>query len=272
MPTSTGNATQRAELERIERYYDTVPRANASVELHRGLTLFVSTGGYPYYARPEYGGTVPITSAAVAAVRARQRELGVPQAFEWVHDLRPELRAAVAATGMTVFSLPLMVCRTVVDPGDVAAQIRVLDANDADLPAVQAAIGLGFAAPGTAIGAAGDAERAAATHPDGHDSVRRLVAAGHTVIAGAFLPGGPVAGGSYSPRDDVAEITGVATLPAYRRRGIGAALTAALVADARARDARVVFLSAGSTDIARVYARTGFERVATACIASAPSD
>ena len=269
MPTSAGPL---GELERIERYYDTVPRANATVEQHGGLTLFVSNGGYPYYARPEYGSGLAITSGAVAAVRDRQQELGVPQAFEWVHELRPELAGAVEATGMTVFSLPLMVCRTSLDPGNAAAQVRVLAADDAELPAVQAAIGLGFAAPGTALGSAGDAERAEATRPDGHDGVRRLIAAGHTVLAGAFLPAGPVGGGSYSPRDDVAEITGVATLPAYRRRGIGAALTAALVADARARGAKLVFLSAGSEEIARVYARTGFERVATACIASAPSD
>ena len=72
----------------------------------------------------------------------------MPQAFEWVHELRPELAGAVEATGMTVFSLPLMVCRASLDPGDAAAQVRVLAADDAELPAVQAAIGLGFAAPG----------------------------------------------------------------------------------------------------------------------------
>ena len=37
--------------------------------------------------------------------------------------------------------------------------------------------------------------------------------------------------------------------------------------DARERGAELVFLSAGSEDIARMYGRLGFERVGTACIA-----
>jgi predicted GNAT family acetyltransferase len=65
----------------------------------------------------------------------------------------------------------------------------------------------------------------------------------------------------------VTEITGVATLPSARRRGLGALVTGRLVQDARERGAELIFLSAGSEDIARVYARLGFERVGTACIA-----
>ena len=59
----------------------------------------------------------------------------------------------------------------------------------------------------------------------------------------------------------------MATLPTARRRGLGALVTAALVDDARAGGARTVFLSAGSDDVARVYEKVGFARVATACIA-----
>ena len=67
--------------------------------------------------------------------------------------------------------------------------------------------------------------------------------------------------------DDVAEIAGVATLPAARRRGVGAALTAALARRLLDAGTDLVFLSAGSEDIARVYLRAGFRRVGTACIA-----
>ncbi len=56
-------------------------------------------------------------------------------------------------------------------------------------------------------------------------------------------------------------------LPQARRRGVGAALTAALVDDARALGVGTVFLSAGSQRVADVYARVGFEWVATACTA-----
>ena len=44
-------------------------------------------------------------------------------------------------------------------------------------------------------------------------------------------------------------------------------MTSALVNDALAGGADVVFLSAGSEDIARVYHRLGFRRIGTACIA-----
>ena len=70
----------------------------------------------------------------------------------------------------------------------------------------------------------------------------------------------------HQPVDDVTEVVGVATLPAVRRQGLGGAVTGALVEDALARGVETVFLSAGSEDIARVYARLGFRRVATACI------
>jgi predicted GNAT family acetyltransferase len=64
----------------------------------------------------------------------------------------------------------------------------------------------------------------------------------------------------------VTEVVGVATLPAARRQGLGQAVTGALVADALEHGAEIVFLSAGSDDIARLYARVGFRRVATACV------
>ena len=60
---------------------------------------------------------------------------------------------------------------------------------------------------------------------------------------------------------------GIGTLPAARRRGIGAAVTGRLVADARARGAEIVFLSAAGDAVARLYERLGFHRVGTACFA-----
>jgi phosphoserine phosphatase len=48
------------------------------------------------------------------------------------------------------------------------------------------------------------------------------------------------------------------------RRGIAAALTSVLVAEALERGIQTVFLSAGDETIARVYGQVGFERVGTA--------
>ncbi len=60
------------------------------------------------------------------------------------------------------------------------------------------------------------------------------MAAGTTALAVASVDGIPVASGSHQPTGGVTEVTGVACLPTFRRRGLGAAVTSALVADALA--------------------------------------
>jgi ribosomal protein S18 acetylase RimI-like enzyme len=109
-----------------------------------------------------------------------------------------------------------------------------------------------------------------AQNPVLHDHRRSLMERRLLAIAGAFDPSGALGGGSHSPRGEVTEVTGVAVLPAARRRGVGATLTAALAADARRRGVEIVFCSAASEAVARVYESIGFRRVGTACIAELP--
>ncbi|MFE0772109.1 GNAT family N-acetyltransferase [Streptomyces sp. NPDC058861] len=256
-------------LKRIEAYYDAVPRSSARAEEFGPLTLFVREGeGWPFYARPALGheGEVPV--AAVERVRARQRELGVPEAFEWVAETAPGLRAAVEASGLTVREHPLMVLEggplAVPEPGGVT--VRVLDADD---PGLESAVAAPYAAfgfppePGTA-GRTADRitaglTRLAAAFDDGADGGADGGAAGAVALSA----------GQHQPVGDVSEVVGVGTVPAARRRGLGLAVTAALVADARARGAELVFLSASDGDVARLYGRLGFRTVATALIAEA---
>ena len=58
----------------------------------------------------------------------------------------------------------------------------------------------------------------------------------------------------------------MATSPRLRGRGLGAGMASALVAHAR-ETADMVFLAAGDDDVARVYERVGFARLATAAVA-----
>jgi predicted N-acetyltransferase YhbS len=99
--------------------------------------------------------------------------------------------------------------------------------------------------------------------------LRERIAAGRTVMMVAVEDGEPVAVGSHHPvevdDDEVSEVAGVATLPRLRGRGLGAALASALVAHAR-ETADLVFLTAGDDDVARVYERVGFARVATSAV------
>ena len=96
-------------LDRLERYYDAVPRGDAAAEQVGPFTLFVRHGpGWPYYARPIPGADLP-TQDEVAAVRTRQRDLGVPEALEWIHDVVPGMLAVARAARMKVKEVPLMV-------------------------------------------------------------------------------------------------------------------------------------------------------------------
>lgn len=261
-------------LATIETCYDALPRSGAQVESHGPLTLFVRSdpASFPYYARPTLGQPDPVTQADVAAVRSRQRALGAPETFEWVHDLCPSLTDAAAAEGLVVHRHPLMVLAgplTVDAPAGVT--VRLLTADDADLMLADAVAHVGFGAPGTSTGDAGPAERdeaAAAAGPARAESLRRRLAAGTQGMAAAFdARNGPLSVGSYQSAAGAGEIVGVATLPRARRRGLGAAVTAALVGDLRSRGVATVFLSASDDDVARMYARVGFRRVGTAGIA-----
>ncbi|MFY1686765.1 GNAT family N-acetyltransferase [Plantactinospora sp. WMMB782] len=266
-------------FDRLERFYDAVPRDGAHTEDFGGLVLFVRDGaGWPFYARPRLDATEPPSAADVTAVRQRQRDLGLPEAFEWVHENHPELLAVARSAGLAVLEAPLMV----LDPAELppperfaGTPVRILDPAAStfaeDVAARRAVAAVGFATPGTEVGAAGPAARDTALVElplDSLDEERTRTAAGRRLSALVEQPGqGAVASGMALRVDDVAEIAGIATLPAARRRGLGAAVTAALARRLLDEGTNLVFLSAGSEEIARVYLRVGFRRIGTACIA-----
>jgi GNAT superfamily N-acetyltransferase len=261
-------------LERIEAYFDSAPRAAADTEQHGALTLFVSRIPWRYYGRPRLGLEHDVGADDVAAVRARQRELGVREAFEWVHETTPSLAGAATAAGLEVTQVPLLALdaeawRPAAPPKGVT--VRMLGADDPALASAQGAVELAFAAPGTAIGAAGPAERDVATAGlDDLGFLRERMRRGLTAIAVAESEAeGALAAGSHQPVGDVTEVVGVGTLPCARRRGIGAAVTGRLVEHARERGASLIFLSAADEDVARMYGRLGFRRVGTACFGRA---
>ncbi|MEV5819463.1 GNAT family N-acetyltransferase [Micromonospora harpali] len=268
-----------ATFDRLERFYDAVPRDVARAEEHGPLVLFAREGaGWPFYARPRLDAAGPPSVADINAVRQRQRDLGLPEAFEWVHERNPDLLAVARAAGLTVLEAPLMVLdpAALADPGSFTdVPVRLLDAASpdlaADVAARRAVAAVGFAAAGTARGDAGPAQRdAAITELDvaALEEERARTADGRRLSALAEAPGeGALASGMAMRVDDTAEIAGVATLPAARRRGLAAAVTATLAHALRAAGTDLVFLSAGSEDIARVYVRVGFRRIGTACIA-----
>ena len=284
---------------RLERFYDALPRPYARAEELGGLVLFVREGeGWPYYARPRIGADTP-SAADITAVRRRQRELGVPEAFEWVHETTPDLLAVARSAGLDVLLAPLLVldpAALVPDLPVTGATIRLLDPRAGtyaqELAISRTVAQLAFGAPPGATPleeastqvenaapagstliteAAGPAERDAALIELGDDLVatfrqRELDGSYHTAVA-VSPADGILATGVAMRSGDVAEIAGVATLPSARGRGYASQLTATLARQSLHDGVHLIFLSAGDDDVARLYTKVGFRRVGTACIA-----
>ena len=232
----------------------------------------MSQAPWPYYARPRLGGDGDaFTVDAVDGARARLRELGQPETFEWVHETAPSLIGAIRETGLDVLEVPLLVLdRSLWRAPEPPAY------GDAAAPGPGRS-GRGRRRAGGRRGRLRRAGHGAGTGGPRRSATRSTLAAGfsehmrqrlrtgQSVIVVAETPAGPAATGTLRPVGDVAEIVGVATLPAVRRQGLGGAVTGALVEIALESGIDTVFLSAASDEIARVYERLGFRRAGTAC-------
>jgi len=267
-------------LDCIERYYDTVPRRFARGEESGPLTLFLGEpGGWVYYARPRLGlvdDGDAVDAVDVAAALARLRELGLPETVEWVQETTPSMLGAVRQeASLTPEELPLLVLPDDAPLGPPVAlpdglRVRLLGPDEADAVAAGRAVSeVGFAAAGTDAGDPGPAERDARLRPPQRNVMGLLAEGAIRVAVAESEAGGVLAIGRTLPIDGVAEVMGVATLPSARRQGLGAAVTAALVADARAMGVDTVFLTASSAAVARVYERVGFARAGTGYAAEA---
>lgn len=257
-------------LVRIDACCDAMPRRHAAVEDHGPMRLFVRDGdGMQFYARPG-GPDVHVTADDVAAVRARQRELDVPEEFEWIDDLVPSLGRAAEAGGLNVIRCPLLVLERPAFRDDRAS---VLDDESPHLAAALAIARLAFGPTG-GDPTIGTTARDTATRLIEESAIaadRAAIKSGEAIIAVAGGATGPLASGRVQHDGSTAEIVGVATLPAHRRQGLAGAVTATLAAEAVARGMHPVFLSAADDAAARVYERAGFRRIGTAGLAAPPN-
>jgi len=262
----------RPLLDQVDAYLDAAPRASCTVEEIGPFTLFIGNqGGWRYYARPRHGADASgVTAADITAVRQRQRELGQPEAFEWVDEVAAGVATACRDAGLAVREHPLLVHHDpLAVPVPNGVRIRRLGADDPAVPASMAVAQVAFSAMGQPAtgGVTARDEVLAKNDPEAVDFVRRRIADARTVVVVAEDERGVLACGSHNPVGDATEVVGVATLPDERRRGLGAAVTDTLVADAVRRGLQVILLSAQDDEVARVYERTGFRRVATAMAA-----
>jgi predicted N-acetyltransferase YhbS len=262
--------TRPGLLECIERYHAAAPLRDARIEAIGGLDVPIGDPAWPYPARPRVGGG-PVTADDVRAVVERQEAAGLPAALEWILECSPETASAARAAGLTVEELPLLVAA---DPLELllpaGVRLYLVGADDPQLPLYQRVAATAFAHPG---GPADVGDVPLDTSAEGvarTAALRERIAAGRTVMMVAVEDDEPVAVGSHQPVDiggsEISEIVGVATSPRLRGRGLGAGMASALVAHAR-ETADMVFLAAGDDDVARMYERVGFARLATAAVA-----
>jgi GNAT superfamily N-acetyltransferase len=204
------------------------------------FTLYVHPHvDHPYlnYAIPDDAGD---PGELIAAARAR----GLVPRLEFVAEACPGVEDALAAAGFAYERrVPVMACTPAElhDPGGVS-----LTRVQPGCEHVAAMLEVSHAAFGDEPPSAADVAR--------WD--------GQAVVA---LDGGAVIGAaSWTPvLDALSEIGGVAVAEAFRRRGVGAALTAAAAREAFAEGADLAILTPGDEATARVYARVGFGAVAT---------
>jgi N-acetylglutamate synthase-like GNAT family acetyltransferase len=281
---SAGHASRLEFVRQADAYLDAVPRGDAEAIEVGPFTLFRTRGVWNYYARPTPNLNQPVTLADLVELDRVCQGLGLPLSLEWLPDCCPTLESAVVDYGLTVHEYVLMtLLRSERAPGDASSRtarlpagmsVRLLQPDDPAVPAARAVADVSFGVGGTAAASVGLAERAEmlqAMRPEVVSTVRSRMAAGKMVLAVAeHDTDGVVGSGAYQPVGDVAEIVGVATLPYVRRRGLATAISSLLADAAFASGVRLVLLSAGSEDIARVYTETGFRRIARSLAAEPP--
>jgi GNAT superfamily N-acetyltransferase len=264
--------TRPGLLDSIERYFAAAPLPDTRIDAAGALDVPIGPAAWPHAARPRLGADA-VSEEDVHRAVALQEAAGLPVALEWICERTPGLDATARAAGLVVDEQPLLVAADPVElllPAGV--RLYLVGADDPELPAYQRLAAIAFAHPG------GRAEVREAPLERSPAAVARTavlrdrIAAGRTVMMVAVEHGQPVAVGSHQPvavdGDELSEIVGVATLPRLRGRGLGAGMASALAAHAR-ETADLVFLTAGDDDVARIYERVGFARLATTGVAGA---
>lgn len=194
----------------------------------------------------------------LARLRVAFARQGRLMRFEFIHEYTPQLRGLLEGLGVPAESeAPLLVCtqetwREAAGPVGLEILRLTADSPETYLAAQITVSSRGFGGDGREV----NAERIA-------DLRRRLrLGSGHYL---ALLGGIPVGVGAYTvPVDGFSELVAIATLPAYRRRGIAGALTATIARDLLAAEVRTILLTAADDAASRVYQRAGFGRAGTA--------
>jgi len=207
-----------------------------------------STNPYLNYAIPDDGAR-PTQSDADGLTRAYQLRDLLPR-VEFLVDTAPGAETALLAAGWSVERrIPVMLCApgSVVAPGAPAGIELVVPERDDEIRGMVAAQQEAFDQPATVT----DADVAA----------RRewLRAGGFAVLARDAVTGHAAGGGvAEAVVDGTAEVAGIGVRAEFRRRGIGAAITAFLTSAVHDAGGQTVFLTPAGVPEQRLYEGVGY--------------
>ena len=209
------------------------------------LATFTPGTDHPYlnYAIPDDGAEPGRQELAALEQAFSARDL-VPR-VEVLAGTAPAAETALVEAGWALEARVVVMTCTV--PSGLAAPDGVelvVPRDPQELDALVRVQAEAFGEPPPAPGAGGEKQA--------------LLARGGQVVL-ALAGGEPAAGGIVLPPvERVAELAGLGVLEPFRRRGIGAAVTADLTRRALAAGTRVVWLTPGDEGAERIYARAGF--------------
>lgn len=182
----------------------------------------------------------------IEAFRAHDR---LPR-LEFLPSWAPAVEPALLAAGFTEENrAPVMACTAagLLTPKPVDG-LRIAEPVTADEFASAAAV------QHTGFGGEGGPD-------EGEIAWLRAATADGGVSALATVDGLPAgAGGCSAPAEGIGELAGLAVAESFRRRGVGAALSAWLTRTAFDRGFRTVWLEPGGPDVERIYASIGYRR------------
>ncbi|MEU0145464.1 GNAT family N-acetyltransferase [Streptomyces sp. NPDC006288] len=191
------------------------------------------------------------TERDVAELVAAFRERGRLPRLEFLPAWAPAVEPALLAAGFTVENrAPVMSCAP-----DGLLVPKPVDGLRVAEPVTDAEFTSAAAVQHTGFGGEGGPD-------DGEIAWLRAATEGGGVSGVATVGGTPAgAGGCSAPVDGIGELAGLAVAEGFRRRGVGAALSAWLTRTAFDRGFEAVWLEPGGPEVERIYARIGYRRV-----------
>ncbi|CAL9282197.1 GNAT family N-acetyltransferase [Streptomyces sp. SudanB25_2051] len=237
----------------------------------RRRPVVVETGGFvagftPDTDNPDMNYATPLPGAKpmeqdVAALIGVFRERGLLPRLEFAPQAAPAVAPALRAAGFATEAVhEYLVCtpHTLTAPESADSPRVESPATEEEFAELDAALAEAFGG-------------VFAPSPQGAARLRRTQRSGGAVRFVRDPEGGIVGGASCSPpAEGTAELSGVGTRPAYRGRGIAAAVTAALTEAMFARGAGSVWLEYSGEGSRRVYERVGYRPQGTRLYLSLP--